>query len=112
MLKTIVVVILTALLAVSALCMIGPQIMIIVPLAVVAGIVLAILRSSVSLVCFGYPLTFGLVSAYVGFWEVAGYERTVPFAISVALGVGGIGLIAAGLWKALPALPPQPVSDC
>ena len=73
MLKVIVVLILTALLAVSALCMIGPQIMIIVPLVVVAGIVFAILRSSVSLVCFGYPLTFGLVSAYVGFWEVAGY---------------------------------------
>ena len=109
--KAIVVLILTALLATSALCMIGPQITIIVPLAGGAGIVLAILRSSLSLVCFGYPLTFGMVSAYVGFSEIAGYEQTVPFAISVAIGVGGLGLIVTGLWRTLPDLPPWPKQE-
>ncbi len=109
--KAIVVLILTALLAVSAFCMVGPQIMIVGPLAVGAGIVLAILRSSLSLVCFGYPLSFGLVSAYIGFSEMAGSERTVPFAISVAIGVGGVGLIVVGLWRTLPDLPPRPKQE-
>lgn len=96
------VVLLTALIAAASLLMVGPQIMIIVPLAVVVGIVFAVLRSFWSLVCFGYPLTFALVSAWIGLMEMPGYERTVAFGVSVGLGLVGVSLIATGLWKVLP----------
>lgn len=100
--KSIVAVLLTAILTLGACFMIGPQIMIIVPVAIVGGIIFAFRRSFVSLVCFGYPFTFGLVSAYIGYVEIDGYTRTAAFAISVVIGLLGAGLIAAGLWKALP----------
>lgn len=102
MIKSIVVLLFTALVTVGAAFMIGPQIMIIVPVAIVAGIVFAIRRSFLSLVCFGYPFTFGLVSAMIGCAEIARYERTLSFAVSIVIGVVGAGLAAAGLWKALP----------
>ncbi len=101
MIKCIVVVLLTAILTLGAAFMIGPQIMIIVPVAIVAGIVFAARRSFLSLVCFGYPFTFGLVSAYIGCSEVTDYERTSAFAVSMVIGVAGAGLMAAGLWKTL-----------
>ena len=66
-----------------------------------AGIVFAFRRSSLSLVCFGYLFSFGLVSAYVGYLEITDYERTSPFVVSMVLGLVGVGLIAAGLWQAL-----------
>ncbi len=101
--KSTVAVLLTAILTAGAYFMIGPQIMIIVPVAIVAGIVFAVRRSFLSLVCFGYPLTFGLASAYIGCSEVTGYERTSPFAVSMGIGLAGVGLIATGLWTALPS---------
>tara|TARA_B110000285_G_scaffold58165_1_gene66539 strand:+ start:1614 stop:2015 length:402 start_codon:yes stop_codon:yes gene_type:complete len=100
--KSIVVLVLTAIITVGAFFMIGPQIMVIVPVSFVAGIVFAFRRSSLSLVCFGYLFTFGLVSAYVGYLEITDYERTSPFVVSMVLGLVGVGLIAAGLWQALP----------
>lgn len=100
--KSIVVLLLTAVLSAGSALMIGPQIMVIVPLSIVAGIVFAIRRSFLSLVCFGYPFTFGLVSALIGATEIDAYERTTAFAISVVIGLTGVGLMAAGLWKALP----------
>ena len=100
--KSIVVLLLTAILTANAAFMIGPQIMIIVPAAIVAGIAFAIRRSFLSLVCFGYPFTFGLASALIGCAEITDYERTTAFAVSIAIGMAGVGLIAAGLWKALP----------
>ena len=93
---------LPAILTLGAYFMIGPQIMIIVPVAIVAGIIFAFRRSFISLVCFGYPLTFGLVSAYIGCAEIDDYTRAPAFAISIFIGLLGVGLIAAGLWKALP----------
>ena len=83
--KIITVVLLTVVLTLGALFMIGPQIVFIVPLAIGVGITLALRRSFMSLVCFGYPLVFGLVSAYVGYFELPGYERTLAFAVSVAI---------------------------
>ncbi len=100
--KSLVVLILAAILTASAVLMIGPQIMVIVPVAIVAGVVLAIRRSFLSLVCFGYPFTFGLVSALVGCVEIDGYERTAAFAVSVVIGMAGVSLMTTGLWKALP----------
>jgi hypothetical protein len=81
------------------LTMIGPQIMVVIPLALMAGIVLAVKRSFWSLVCFGYPLTFALISAWIGYVTTPGYEHTMPFAVSLGLGLTGLGLITFGLWK-------------
>ncbi len=101
--KSIAVLLLTAIFTAGSLLMIGPQIMVIIPLAIVAGIIFAVRRSHLSLACFGYPFTFGLLSALIGCAEVTGYERTMAFAVSTVIGVVGVGLIAAGLWKALPS---------
>lgn len=100
--KSIAVLFLTVILTAGCGLMIGPQIMIIVPVAIAAGIIFAIRRSFLSLVCFGYPFTFGLLSALIGCSEMPDYERTLAFAVSIGIGLAGVGLIAAGLWKALP----------
>ncbi|NCF13292.1 MAG: hypothetical protein GWP68_07945 [Verrucomicrobiaceae bacterium] len=97
--KIITVVLLTVVLTLGALFMIGPQIVFIVPLAIGAGITL------------GYPLVFGLVSAYVGYFELPGYERTLAFAVSVAIGAVGVGLMALGLWKTIPSRGSKSVSE-
>lgn len=83
--------------------MIGPQIMLIVPAAIGVGIVCALRRSFLSLACFGYPFTFGIISAVVGSGEKDGYTQTTAFAVSVGIGLVGVVLIATGLWKALAA---------
>ena len=82
--------------------MVGPAILITVPLAIAAGIFLAFRRSSWSWICFGYPLVFALISAWIGVKEIQGYETTGPFAVSLGLGLAGLGLIATGLWKVVP----------
>ena len=94
--------ILTVVVAAASILMVGPQIIVIVPVALVLGLVFAFRRSFWSLVCFGYPFTFGLISAWIGYKEMPGYERTTPFVISIGIGVVGCVLIAGGLWKALP----------
>ena len=109
--KSMIVAFLTAFLTAGAFFMIGPQIMIIVPVAIVAGIVFAFRRSFLSLVCFGYPFTFGLVSASIGCSEVTDYERTLAFAGSIVIGLAGVGLITAGLWKALPSRQPEKLTS-
>lgn len=103
MIKSIVVVFLTAILTAGACFMFGPQIFIVMLMVFLVGIVFAIRRSFLSLVCFGYPLTYGLLSAYIGYKEIADFERTSAFAVSMVIGVVGVGLIAVGLWKALPS---------
>ena len=105
--KSIVVVLLTAMLTAGALLMIGPQIMFIVPLCILVGIIFSIRRSFLSMVCFGYPLTFGLVSAYIGYYEISDYVRTSAFAVSVAIGAVGVALMATGLWKTMPVGAPK-----
>ena len=92
---------LTLVIAASSIVMVGPQIVLIVPVAFVLGLVFALRRSFWSLVCFGYPLTFGLISAWIGYKEMPGYERSTAFAVSICIGVVGCVLIVVGLWKAL-----------
>lgn len=88
--------------AASSIVMIGPQITVIVPVAIGAGIVFALRRSFWSLVFFGYPFLFGLISAWIGYMEMPGYEKTVAFAISIGIGLVGVVMVAVGLWLALP----------
>ena len=95
------VLILTAGIAASSILMVGPQIVVIVPLALVLGLMFALRRSSWSLVCFGYPFTFGLISAWIGYKEMPGYERTPAFGVSIGIGLVGCALIAMGLGKVL-----------
>lgn len=96
------VLILSAIIAASSILMVGPQIIVIVLLALVLGIIFAVRRSFWSLVCFGYPFTYGLIVAWIGYHETLGYEKTTPFAISVGIGLFACVLIAVGLWKSLP----------
>jgi hypothetical protein len=100
--RAVLVIVLTAMIAASSILMVGSQIVFIVPVALLAGIVFALRRSSWSLVCFGYPLTFGLISAGMGYTELPDYERTTAFAVSIGIGLAGSVLIAMGLWKAFP----------
>ena len=99
--RAVLVIVLTAVITASSIMMVGPQIMVIVPVALLVGIVFAVGRSFWSLVCFGYPFTFGFISAGIGYSEVPGYERTTA-AVSIGIGLAGCVLIAMGLWKALP----------
>lgn len=93
---------LTIVITASSIIFVGPQILLIVPLALVAGLVFALRRSFWSLVCFGYPFTFGFLKAGIGYKQIPGYEQTVVFAISIGIGLVGCVLIGVGLWKALP----------
>ena len=95
------VLILTAGIAASSILMVGPQIVLIVPLAWVLGVVFGLRRSLWSLVCFGYPFTFGLISAWIGYKEMPGYERSPAFAVSIGIGLVGCALIVMGMLKAL-----------
>jgi hypothetical protein len=60
--------------------------MFIVAAVIVVGIICVVCRSFFSLVCFGYPLSFGLLSAVIGIAEVSGYGRTLEFAASIYIG--------------------------
>ena len=93
----------SAIVASGVVTMVGPQILVTVPLAIAAGIFFAFRRSSWSWICFGYPLIFGLISAWIGIKEIQGYEATAAFVVSLGLGLAGIGLIATGLWKVVSA---------
>ena len=93
--------ILTVAIAASSNLMVGPQIVLLVPLALVLGLVFGLRRSLWSLVFHGYPLTFGLISAWIGYKEMPGYERTPAFAVSIGIGLVGCALIAMGLGKVL-----------
>ena len=81
--------------------MIGPQIMVIAPLSLCLGIYFVFRRSFLSLVCLGYPLCFGLVSAYVGYYELKNYTSTPGFWVALGIGIVGVDLIAIGLLKTL-----------
>ena len=84
-----------------AFLMIGPQIMVIAPLSLCLGIYFIFRRSYLSLVCLGYPLCYGLVSAYVGYYELKNYTSTSGFWVALGIGIVGVDLIAVGLLKTL-----------
>ena len=81
--------------------MIGPQIMVIAPLILCLGIYFVSRRSFLSLVCLGYPLCYGLVTAYVGYYELKNYTSTSEFWVALGIGIVGVDLIAVGLLKTL-----------
>lgn len=94
--------VLSPLIAAGSLLMIGPQILFLVPVAIITGIIFAVRRSFWSAVFFGYPLTFGLAVAWIGYHETPGYQNSMSYAVSIAIGLIGFGLIALGLWHSLP----------
>ena len=90
--KAALVLILTVAIAASSNLMVGPQIVLLVPLTLVLGLVFALHRPFWSLVCFGYPFTLGLISPWFGYMELPGYEPSPAFAVSIGIGrFGRIG---------------------
>ena len=101
LIKRIIFLLLCFTLQACAFLMIGPQIMIIAPLSLCLGIYFVFRRSFLSLVFLGYPLCFGLVSAYVGYYELKNYTSTSGFWVALGIGIVGVDLIAVGLLKTL-----------
>ena len=99
--KSILISLLTLTLMAGSFLMIGPQIFPIIGVSFCMGIFFIFRKSLLSLVFFGYPLTFGLVSAYIGFYEMNNYANDSEFWI--ALGIGSLGtiLVFLGFWKTL-----------
>ncbi len=81
--------------------MIGPQIVPILAVSFCLGGFFVFRRSFLSLVFFGYPITFGLVSAYIGYYELNDYTKNSEFWIAVGIGAFGILLVFIGFWKTL-----------
>lgn len=99
-LRGILTTVLSLTIASGAILMIGPQVVFIIPFAMICGIALVAKQSYWSMVFLGYPLTFGLVSAWIGYCEIEGYHQTKGFLIAVTIGSIGLLMIASGLWKA------------
>jgi len=101
LIKRIIFLLLCLTLPACAFLMIGPQIMVIAPLSLCLGIYFVFRRSFLSLVFLGYPLCFGLVTAYVGYYELKNYTSTSEFWVALGIGIVGVDLIAVGLLKTL-----------
>ena len=101
LIKRIIFLLLCFTLPACAFLMIGPQIMVIAPLSLCLGIYFVFRRSFLSLVCLGYPLCYGLVSAYIGYCELNNYTSTSEFWVALSIGIVGVDLIAVGLLKTL-----------
>ena len=101
LIKRIIFLLLCLTLPACAFLMIGPQIMVIAPLSLCLGIYFVFRRSFLSLVFLGYPLCYGLVSAYIGYYELKNYTSTSGFWVALGIGIVGVVLIAVGLLKTL-----------
>jgi hypothetical protein len=99
--KSILVSVLTLTLMAGSFLMIGPQILPILAVSFCLGIFFVFRKSFLSLVFFGYPLTFGLVSAYIGFHELNNFANASEFWIALAIGSLGTMLVFLGFWKTL-----------
>ena len=99
--KSILISLLTLTLMAGSFLMIGPQIFSIIGVSFCLGIFFVFRKSFLSLVFFGYPLTFGLVSAYIGFYEMNNYANDSEFWIAIGIGSLGTMLVFLGFWKTL-----------
>jgi hypothetical protein len=99
--KSILISLLTLTLMAGSFRMIGPQIVPIIGVSFCLGIFFVFRKSLLSLVFFGYPLTFGLVSAYIGFHELNNYANDSEFWIALGIGSLGTMLVFIGFWKTL-----------
>jgi len=99
--KSILISLLSLTLMAGSFLMIGPQIFPIIGVSFCLGIFFVFRKSLLSLVFFGYPLTFGLVSAYIGFHELNNYANDSEFWIALGIGSLGTMLVFLGFWKTL-----------
>ena len=99
--KSILISLLTLTLMAGSFLMIGPQIFPIIGVSFCLGIFFVFRKSLLSLVFFGYPLTFGLVSAYIGFHELNNFTNASEFWIALGIGALGTMLVFLGFWKTL-----------
>jgi len=99
--KSILIFLLTLTLMAGSFLMIGPQIVPIVAVSFGLGTFFICTKSFLSLVFFGYPLTFGLVSAYIGFHELNNFTNASEFWIALGIGALGTMLVFLGFWKTL-----------
>ena len=88
----------TVLVAACSILLIRPQIVLMIPAALLLGVLFTAVRSSWSWVSFGYPLTYGLVSACIGCAEISNYYYTTGFWFSLGIGLFGLLLVARGFW--------------
>ena len=99
--KSILIFLLTLTVLAGSFLLIGPQIVPIVAVSFGLGIFFVFRKSFLSLVFFGYPLTFGLVSAYIGFHELDNYANDSEFWVAIGIGSLGTMLVFLGFWKTL-----------
>ena len=99
--KSILVSLLTITLMAGSFLMIGPQIVPILAVSFCLGGFFVFRRSFLSLVFFGYPITFGLVSAYIGYYELNDYANDSEFWVAIGIGAFGTMLVFLGFWKTL-----------
>ena len=99
--KSILISLLSLTLMAGSFLMIGPQIFPIIGVSFCLGIFFVFRKSLLSLVFFGYPLTFGLVSAYIGFHELNNYANDAEFWVALGIGALGTMLVFLGFWKTL-----------
>ena len=99
--KRIIFSLLSITLPVASVLMFGPQLFIITPVLFCLGVFFVFRRSFLSLICFGYPLSYGLFSAYIGFHELNDYTKATEFWVALGIGITGATLIAIGLWKTM-----------
>ena len=97
----------TVLVAACSILLIGPQIVLMIPAALLLGVLFTAVRSSWSWVSFGYPLTFGLVSTWIGCAELPNYYYTTGFWFSLGIGLFGLLLVARGFWLLTAAVKPS-----
>ena len=101
LIKRIIFLLLCLTLPVASVLMFGPQLFIITPVLFCLGVFFVFRRSFLSLICFGYPLSYGLFSAYIGYHELNDYTKATEFWVALGIGITGATLIAIGLWKAM-----------
>ena len=99
--KSILIFLLTLTLMTGSFLLIGPQIVPILAVSFCLGIFFVFRKSFLSLVFFGYPITFGWVSAYIGFYELDDYIKDSGFWVALGIGALGTMLVFLGFWKTL-----------